>query len=259
MKLPFFRRDKKQVPSTWPERLCVAIAHALEAGRVVFEPLGDSLYVYAFPTTYDFSQERERFNCEARQAVLQALGETPLGVHTLVKFQEIRDGHEPYALDYTLWAGDYAALIAEQQVGLYFVIRAQEFFPIVQRECECLGLGYEERLGWDVHLIKPPYRALFPTGDVVYEAIGRGTPFPLAVREKMQALLKRFPRFEAFHKAVLEALPGFELEVVEHELVVSGPGGQQARLNYWALPREIGTSGPNFEAYMRKVAGLGVG
>jgi hypothetical protein len=247
MKFPFLRREKPQ-PTTWPERLCVAIDHAYQAGRVIFEPLGEGLYVYAFPPVYDFGRDRERFNQEARQAVLAFFGERGPGLHTLIKFQEIRDGNEPYALDYTAWAGEYANVIAEE-VGLYFMVRAPEFFPLVEQECQRFGLGHEKRMGWDVHLIRPPYRALFPTGDVVYEAIGRGTPFPVAIREKIEALLKRFPRFEAFHKAVAEALPEFELQIVEHELVVE----RQARLNYWRLPREIGTSGPEFEAYMRRL------
>ncbi len=252
MKLPFLRREKPE-PSTWTERLGAAIDHAFAAGQVVFEALGEGLYVYAFPTVYDFERDRERFNGEARAAVIQLLGEDGLGLHTMIKFSEIRDGHEPYALDYTAWAGDYAQAIAEK-VGLYFVIRAQEFFALVAEECERLGLAHEQRMGWDVHLIKPPYRALFPTGDVVYEAIGRGTPFRQAIREKMEALLARFPRFEAFHAAVAGALPEFKIEVVEHELVVSDAHGERARLNYWRLPREIGTGGPAFEKYMQKVA-----
>lgn len=252
MKLPFLRREKPQ-PVTWAERVCMAVEHALAAGRVIFEPLGEGLYVYAFPTIYDFERDRARFNREAREAVTQVLGEDGLGEHTMIRFQEIRDGNEPYALDYTVWAGDCAMAIAEKQVGLYFVIRAAEFFALVAEECERLGLAHERRMGWDVHLIKPPYRALFPTGDVVYEAIGRGTPFRQAIRDKMEALLARLARFEAFHAAVAQALPEFKIEVVEHELVVSDENGERARLNYWRLPREIGTSGPRFEEYMLKI------
>ncbi len=251
MKLAFLRREKPQ-PATWTERLCVAIDRAYQAGRVIFEPLGEGLYVYAFPPVYNFEHDRERFNREAREAALQALGEQGPGLHTLVKFQDIRDGNEPYALDYTAWAGEYAQAIAEE-VGLYFMIRAQEFFPLVAQECERAGVTHEERMGWDVHLIKPPYRALFPTGDVLHEAIGRGTPFQTAIREKIEALLLRFPRFEAFHKAVAQALPEFKIEIVEHELALAGPQGQQARLNYWRLPREIGTGGAEFEKYMQAI------
>jgi hypothetical protein len=252
--LPWRRsRQHKPEPTTWAERLPIAIDHALDAGRVVFEALGDGLYVYAFPTVYDFSRDRERFNQEALQAARQFFGPPGPGLHTLIKFQEIRDGNEPYSLDYTIWAGEYAQLIAEQEIGLYFMIRAQEFFPIVEEECQRVGATCEQRAGWDVHLLKPPYRALFPTGDVVYEAMGRGTPFRLAVRDKIEALLARFPRFEAFHKAVLEALPDCQVQVVEHELVVSAHGGRQVRLNYWRLPREIGISGRSFDEHMRQV------
>ncbi|MBN1886568.1 MAG: hypothetical protein JW850_01205 [Thermoflexales bacterium] len=252
--LPWRRpRQRKSEPSTWAERLPIAIDHALEAGQVVFEPLGEGLYVYAFPTVYDFGRDRERFNREARQAAGQFFGPPGPGLHTLIQFQEIRDGNEPYSLDYTAWAGEYARLIAEQEVGLYFMIRAQEFFPIVEEECQRVGVMCEKRPAWDVHLLKQPYQALFPTGDVVYEAVGRGTPFRLAVRDKIEALLARFPRFETFHKAVLEALPDCQVELVEHELLVSGPGGRQVRLNYWRLPREIGVSGRSFDEHMRQV------
>jgi len=254
VKLPFLRRrEKPRQPTTWPEHLHVAIGHAFESGRVVFESLGEGLYVYAFPTTYDFGKDRERFNREAREAVIKALGENGLGEHTLIKFHEIRDGHEPYSLDYTLWAGEHAMAIAETEVGLYFVIRAEEFFQLVAEACGQFGLGHERRMGWDVYLKKTPYWALFPTGDVVYEAIGRGTPFRQAIREKIEKLLERFPRFEEFHQAVTEALPGFKIEIDEHELVVSDDQGERGRLNYWRLPREIGTSGSMFNEYLRKI------
>jgi hypothetical protein len=253
MKLPFLRKEKPK-PVTWPQKLGVAIDHAFEAGKMVFEPLGDGLYVYAFPPVYDFEQDRERFNREAHETAQQVFGEQGPGEHTLIKFSEIRDGHELYALDYTAWAGDYAQAIAEE-VGLYFMVRADEFFQIVAQESERAGLAYEKHMGWDVHLIKPPYRALFPTGDVIYEAIGRGTLFPVAVRDEIEKLLRRFPHFEAFHRAVVEALPEFKVEISGHELIVSGPKGQQAQLNYWVLPKEIGTSGAEFDAYMKKIRG----
>ncbi len=253
MKLPFLRRDKpRPAPTTWAERLGVAIEHAYQAGKLVFEPLGEGLYVYAFPPVYDFSQDRGRFNRDAREAVLKVWGEAGPGLHTLIQFQEIRDGHEPYSLDYTTWAGEYARVMAEE-VGLYFMIRAAEFFPLIAQECERVGLAHEQRMGWDVHLIKAPYRALFPTGDVVYEAIGRGTPFRPAIRDKIEALLRRFPRFVEFHQAVAQALPEFKLEVVEHELVVSDASGERARLNYWRLPKELGVSGAEFDQSMQRI------
>jgi hypothetical protein len=253
MKLPFLKSKPKSAPTTWPERLGVAIGHAFEAEKLVFESLGDSLYVYAFPTTYDFESDHARFNREARAAVLQVFAEHEVGEHTLVKFQDIRDVECAYSLDYTVWAGDYAMAIADKQVGLYFMVRAKEFFPLVAQECERFSLAHERRMGWDVHLIQPPYRALFPTGDVVYEAIGRGTPFPAAIREKIEALLKRFPRFAEFHAAVAQALPEFTVSIDEHELVVADAAGERARLNYWRLPREIGAAGPEFAARMRQI------
>jgi hypothetical protein len=178
MKAPFLKRE----PVTLRERLREAIEQGLKAERVLFVALGEGFYVHVMPPVYDFLEERERFEREAAEARQAVLGDAPLGRYTLVNFRDIREGRLAYSDDYQAWAGKRAIKLTGE-VGLIFLVREQEVRQVIAQECARLGLACEPHGQWDVRVTARSAEHIIPTGDLVYEAIGRARNLSELARE----------------------------------------------------------------------------
>jgi len=181
MKFPFSKRE----PVTFRERLLAALEQAEHAARVFFVPLGEGFYVYVMPPVYDFVAERERFDREAEEARKTVMGEAPLGRYTLVNFRDVREGRLPFSDDYVQWAGKRAIKLTGE-IGLIFLVRAEEVRQIIVQECERAGLACEPHGEWDMRVTGAAPRIIC-VGDLVYEVIGRATSLSELVRERINS------------------------------------------------------------------------
>ena len=178
MKLPFMKRE----PTTLRERLLAAVEQGFKAEKVLFVSLGEGFYVHVMPPVYDFLQDRERFERDAAEARKDVLGDGPLGRYTLVNFREVREGRLPYSDDYQKWASKHAIKLTGQ-IGLIFMVMANEVRQVITRECERLGLACEPQGEWDMVVAGSPKAHTIYVGDLVYEAIGRATELSELVRD----------------------------------------------------------------------------
>jgi hypothetical protein len=184
MKLPFMKRE----PTTLRERLLAAVEQGSRAEKVLFVPLGEGFYVHVMPPVYDFSQDRERFERDAAEARQAVLGDQPLGRYTLINFREVREAKFPYSDDYQQWANKQAIKLTGQ-VGLIFMVMANEVRQVIAQECERLGLTCELQGEWDMVVAGIPKAHTIYVGDLVYEVIGRATELSELVRERLAELV----------------------------------------------------------------------
>jgi len=183
MRFPF---SKRREPVTFRERLLAALEQAEHARRVLFVSLGEGIYVYVMPPVYDFFTERERFDREAEEARQTVMGNAPLGRYALVNFRDVRQGRFVYSDDYLQWAGRHALKLAGE-MGLIFLVRAEEVRRVIAQECECAGLTCEPLGEWDMCINLAEQPCTLHVGDLVYEAIGRAENLSELVREKINA------------------------------------------------------------------------
>jgi hypothetical protein len=183
MKFPFFKRE----PTTLRERLLAALEQAEKAEKVFFVPLGEGFYVYVMPPVYDFAEERDRFNQEAEEARQSVMGDAPLGRYTLINFRDVREGRFPYSDDYQQWADKYAIKLTGQ-IGLIFMVMANEVRQVIAQECERVRLTCEPQGEWDMVIPGSPKAHTIYVGDLVYEAIGRATELSELVQEQLANL-----------------------------------------------------------------------
>jgi hypothetical protein len=179
VKLPFFGKRR---PITLRERLLVAVEQAERADKVFLVPLGEGFYVYVLPPVYDFDAERERFYGDADEARKSVMGDAPLGRYSLINFRDVREGKFPYSDDYQQWADQHAIKLTGQ-IGLIFMVMANEVRQVIAQECERLGLTCEPQGEWDMVIPGSPKAHTFFVGDLMYEAIGRATDLSELVRE----------------------------------------------------------------------------
>ena len=177
MKLPFLKHE----PTTLRERLLAAVEQGSRAEKVLFVPLGEGFYVHVMPPVYDFLQDRERFERDAAEARKAVLGDEPLGRYTLINFREVREGKFPYSDGYQKWASRHAIKLTGQ-IGLIFMVIANEVRQVIGQECERLGLKCEPQGEWDMVVADGPKAHTIHVGDLVYEAIGRATELSELVR-----------------------------------------------------------------------------
>ncbi len=180
MKLPFFRRESTGMR----ERLLAALDQAEHAGTVLFVPLGEGLYVYVIPPVYDFVTERTRFNQDAEQARQAVMGDAPLGRYTLINFRDVRQGRFPFSDDYQRWAGKRAIKLTGE-VGLIFMVRADEVRQAIAQECGQAGLTCEPQGEWDMRINGALRAYMIYVGDLVYQAIGQAMSLSELVREQL--------------------------------------------------------------------------
>lgn len=180
MKLAFFKRE----PTGLRERLLAALDQAERAETVLFVPLGEGFYVYVMPPVYDFVAERNRFNQEAEQARQAVMGDAPLGRYTLINFRDVRQGRFPFSDEYQRWAGKRAIKLTGE-VGLIFLVRADQVRQVITQECERVGLTCEPHGEWDMCVKGTPRSHTIFVGDLVYEAIGRAINFRELVHEQL--------------------------------------------------------------------------
>jgi hypothetical protein len=178
MKLPFLKRE----PTTLRERLLTAVEQGFKAEKVLFISLGEGFYVHVMPPVYDFLQDRERFERDAAEARKAVLGDEPLGRYTLINFREVREGRLPYSDDYQKWASKHAIKLTGQ-IGLIFMVMANEVRQVIAQECERVGLTCEPQGEWDMVVAGSPKAHTIHVGDLVYEVIGRATELSELVRE----------------------------------------------------------------------------
>jgi hypothetical protein len=183
VKFPFFKRE----PTTLRERLLAAVEQAERAEKVFFAPLGEGFYVYVMPPVYDFVNERERFNRDADEARNLVMGDVPLGRYTLINFRDVRQGRFPYSDEYQRWAGKRAIKLTGE-IGLIFLVRAEEVRQVIAQECERVGLTCEPYQEWDMRIVGASQPRTIYVGDLVYEAIGRATNPSELVRERLANL-----------------------------------------------------------------------
>lgn len=180
MKLSLFKRE----PTGMRGRLMAALEQAERAEKVLFVSLGEGLYVYVMPPVYDFVAERSRFDQEAEQARQAVMGDAPLGRYTLVNFRDVRQGRFSFSDDYQQWAGKRAIKLTGE-IGLIFLVRADEVRQVIAQECGRGGLTCEPHGEWDMHVTGTPHSYTIYVGDLVYEAIGRATSLSELVREQL--------------------------------------------------------------------------
>ncbi len=178
MKFPFFKRE----PTTLRERLLAAVEQAERADKVFLVPLGEGFYVYVLPPVYDFDAGREHFDRDVDEARKSVMGDAPLGRYTLINFRDVREGKFPYSDDYQQWANKYAIKLTGQ-IGLIFMVMANEVRQVIAQECERLGLTCEPQGEWDVVIPGSPKAHTIYVGDLVYEVIGGATELSELVRE----------------------------------------------------------------------------
>ena len=178
MKLPFLKRE----PTTLRERLLEAIEQGLKADKVFLVPLGEGFYVYVLPPVYDFDAGRERFDRDADEARKSVMGDEPLGRYTLINFRDVREGRFPYSDDYQQWAGKYAIKLTGQ-IGLIFMVMANEVRQVIAQECGRVGLTCEPQGEWNMVIPGSQKAHTIYVGDLVYEAIGRAMNLSELVRE----------------------------------------------------------------------------
>jgi hypothetical protein len=178
MKFPFLKRE----PTTLRERLLAAVEQGLKAEKVLFVSLGEGFYVHVMPPVYDFLQDRERVERDAAEARRSVMGDAPLGRYTLINFRDVREGKFPYSDDYQQWADKYAIKLTGQ-IGLIFMVMANEVRQVIAQECERVGLTCEPQGEWDMVIPGSPKAHTIYVGDLVYEAIGRATELSELVRE----------------------------------------------------------------------------
>jgi len=184
VKLPFF---SKREPTTLRERLLAAVEQAERADKVFFVPLGEGFYVYVLPPAYDFDVGRERFDRDVDEARKSVMGDAPLGRYTLINFRDVREGRFPYSDDYQQWADKYAIKLTGQ-IGLIFMVMANEVRQVIAQECERVGLMCEPQGEWDMVIPGSPKAHTLYVGDLVYEAIGRATELSELVQEQLANL-----------------------------------------------------------------------
>ncbi len=183
MKFPSFKRE----PATLRERLLAALEGAERAKKVFFVPLGEGLYVYVMPPVYDFVVERDRFNQDAEEARKAVMGDAPLGRYTLVNFRDVRQGRFPFSDDYQQWAGKRAIKLTGE-IGLIFMVRADEVRQVIAQECERVGLTYDLYKEWDMRVKDAVRSHTIYVGDLVYETIGRAIDLRELVRERLAGM-----------------------------------------------------------------------
>lgn len=183
MKFPSFKRE----PTTLRERLLAALEQAERAEKVFFVPLGEGFYVYVMPPVYDLVAEHERFNQEAEQARKAVMGDKPLGRYTLVNFRDVRHGQLSCSDEYQQWAGKRAIRLTGE-VGLIFMVMADEVRQVIAQECARVGLSCEPHGKWDVRVTSGAMAHTLYVGDLVYEVVGRAIELSELVRERLANL-----------------------------------------------------------------------
>jgi hypothetical protein len=177
VKFPFI---VKREPATLRERLLAAVEQAERAEKVFFVPLGEGFYVHVIPPVYDFVNERDRFNCDADEARKAVMGDAPLGRYTLINFRDVRQGRLPFSDEYQQWAGKHAIKFTGE-LGLIFLVQAEQVRQVIAQECERAGLASEPQGEWDMRVVGHTIYV----GDLVYEVIGRATELSELVREQL--------------------------------------------------------------------------
>jgi hypothetical protein len=170
----------KREPTTLRERLLAAIEQAERAEKVFFVSLGEGFYVHVIPPVYDFMNERDRFNRDADEARKAVMGDAPLGRYTLINFRDVRQGRLPFSDEYQQWAGKHALKLTGE-LGLIFLVRAEEVRQAIAQECARIGLASDPQGEWDMRVVG---RTIY-VGDLVYEVIGRATELSELVREQL--------------------------------------------------------------------------
>ena len=183
MKLPFMKHE----PTTLRERLLAAVEQGFKAKKVLFVSLGEGFYVHVMPPVYDYVQDRERFERDAAEARQAVLGDEPLGRYTLVNFRDVREGKFPYSDDYQKWASKHAIKLTGE-IGLIFLVRAEQVRQVIAQECERVGLTCEPQGEWNMIIPGSPKAHTIYVGDLVYEVIGRATELSELVRERLENL-----------------------------------------------------------------------
>jgi len=178
MKLPFLKRE----PTTLRERLLAAVEQGLKAEKVLFVSLGEGFYVHVMPPVYDYVQDRERFERDAAEARQAVLGDEPLGRYTLINFRDVREGKFPFSDDYQKWASKHAIKLTGE-IGLIFLVQAEQVRQVITQECERVGLTCEPQGEWDMVIPGSQKARTIYVGDLVYEVIGRATELSELVRE----------------------------------------------------------------------------
>jgi hypothetical protein len=178
VKFPFLKRE----PITLRERLLAAVEQGLKAEKVLFVSLGEGFYVHVMPPVYDFLQDRERFERDAAEARKAVLGDEPLGRYTLINFRDVREAKFPYSDNYREWASKHAIKLTGE-IGLIFLVQAEQVRQVIAQECERMGLTCEPQGEWDMVIPGSPKAHTLYVGDLVYEAIGRATELSELVRE----------------------------------------------------------------------------
>ena len=186
MKFAFFKRE----PTGMRGRLMAALEQAERAETVLFVPLGEGLYVYVMPPVYDFVEARDRFNQDAERARQAVMGDAPLGRYTLINFRDVRQGRFSFSDDYQQWAGKRAIKLTGE-VGLIFLVRADEVRQVITQECGQVGLTCEPHGEWDMRVKGAPRSYMIYVGDLLYEAIGRAMDFGELVREQLAGWVGR--------------------------------------------------------------------
>lgn len=179
MKLPFFG---KRAPVTFCQRLLAALDQVERADKVHFVSLGEGFYVYVMPPVYDFVEQREQFNRDADEARKAVMGDVPLGRYTLINFRDVREGKDPFSDDYQKWGGKHAVKLTGE-IGLIFMVMADEVRQVITQECERAGLKCEPYRAWDMRVTGGAQPRTIYTGDLVYEVIGRAVDLSELVRE----------------------------------------------------------------------------
>jgi hypothetical protein len=170
------------------ERLLAAVKQGQRAEKVFFVRLGEGFYVHVVPPVYDFLNDQERFNREADEARRAVLGDAPLGRYTVVNFRDVRQGQFPFSDDYQHWAGKLAIKFTGE-IGLIFLVRAEEVRRVIAQECERAGLASEPEGEWDVRVIGAAQPHTIHVGYLVHEVIGRATGLSELVQEQLARLL----------------------------------------------------------------------
>jgi hypothetical protein len=183
MRLPFLKHE----PTTLRERLLAALEHAERADKVLFVSLGEGFYVYVIPPVYDFIEERDRFNRDAEEARQAVMGDAPLGRYTLINFRDVREGRFSFSDDYRQWAGRGAIKLAGE-LGLVFMVMAEQVRQVIAQECAHVGLTSEPHGDWDVRIRGVAQPHIIYVGDLVYETIGRARNSSELVREQLAGL-----------------------------------------------------------------------
>jgi hypothetical protein len=96
----------------------------------------------------------------------------------------VRQGRFPYSDDYQRWAGKRAIKLTGE-VGLIFLVRADEVRQVIAQECGQIGLTCEPNGEWDMCVKGTPRSYTIHVGDLVYEAIGRAMNLSELVREQL--------------------------------------------------------------------------